>query len=208
MTPFKLPSCLSLLRSPIWLFDLEQLQLWWANPAALQLWGAASLEELRRREVREILGATRPRLTGYCKRLKSGETAIEQWTFYPQGEAVQIPCLCSGMEIDEGRLALLVEGVSPEILRHSGVVNSLMPGKALPQKPDVGPQAVVVRQIIEPLTGKTIALIQENEGPDPGGDRPQSSRPTEGVNLPATGFPNRGKPQSGKDSQEIGRAHV
>ncbi|MCT7960245.1 response regulator [Laspinema sp. D1] len=202
MTPFKLPSCLSLLRSPIWLFDLEQLQLWWANPAALQLWGAGSLEELRQRDFREILGATRPRLTGYCKRLKSGETAIEQWTFYPQGEAVQIPCLCSEMEIDEGRLALLVEGVSPEILRHRGVVNPLMPGKALPEKPDGGPQAVVVRQIIDSLTGKTIALVQENDGPETGGDRPQSARPPEVVKLPATGFPDPGKQQSGEDSLE------
>ncbi|MCT7955780.1 response regulator [Laspinema palackyanum] len=202
MTPFKLPSCLSLLRSPIWLFDLEQLQLWWANPAALQLWGAASLEELRQRDFREILGATRPRLTGYCKRLKSGETAIEQWTFYHQGEAVQIPCLCSGMEIDEGRLALLVEGVSPEILRHRGVVNPLMPGKALPEKTEVGPQAVVVRQIIDPLTGRTIALVQENDCPDPSGDRPQSAHPTEVVNLPATGFPDPGTQQSGEDSRE------
>ena len=202
MTPFKLPSCLSVLRSPIWLFDLEQLQLWWANPAALQLWGVASLEELRQRDFREILGATRPRLTGYCKRLKSGETAIEQWTFYPQGEAVQIPCLCSGMEIDEGRLALLVEGVSPEILRHRGVVNPLMPGKALPEKTAVGPQAVVVRQIVDQFTGKTIALVQENDCPDPSGDRPQSPHPTDVVNPPATAFPNPGQQQSGEDSLE------
>ncbi|MBO0348831.1 response regulator [Phormidium pseudopriestleyi FRX01] len=202
MNPFKLSSCLSLLRSPIWVFDLEQLQLWWANPAALQLWGAASLDALQQRDFREILGAKNPRLKGYSKRLKSGETAIEQWTFYPQGEAVQIPCLCSGMEIDQGRLALLVEGVSPGILPHRGVANPLMLGKALPEQTDVGPQAVVVRQIIDPLTGKTIALVQENDLLDTGGDRPQSSHPREVMNLPATGFPNRGKQQSGEDSQE------
>ncbi|WP_198017787.1 response regulator [Oscillatoria acuminata] len=202
MTPSKLSSCLSLLRSPIWVFDLEQLQLWWANPAALQLWGAASLEELRQRDFREILGATRPRLKGYSKRLKSGETAIEQWTFYPQGEAVQIPCLCSGMEVDQGRLALLVEGVSPEIVHHRTGVNFPIPGKALPEKTDVGPQAVVVRQIIDPLTGKTLALIQDNDCPDTGGDRPPSSPPTEVVNLPATGFPNRDQQQSAQDSLE------
>lgn len=201
MNPLKLPSCLSLLRSPIWLFDLEQLQLWWANPAALQLWGAASLEELRQRDFREILGATRPRLTGYCKRLKSGETAIEQWTFYPQGEAVQIPCLCSGMEIDEGRLALLVEGVSPSILRHRGIVNPLMSGKAFPEKPDIGPQAVVVRQIIDPLTGKTIALVQENDWLETGGDRPPSPHPTP-VTPPLPAVADRGKQQSPQNSLE------
>ncbi|MCT7986698.1 response regulator [Laspinema sp. A4] len=202
MTPFKLPACLSLLRSPIWIFDLEQLQLWWANPAALQLWGAATLEELRQRDFREILGATRPRLKGYCKRFKSGETAIEHWTFYPQGEAVEIPCLCSGMEIDQGRLALLVEGVSPGILPHSGMVNRLMPGKVLPEKTVVGPQALVLRQITDPLTGQTIVLVQENNNPDPGGDRPQSAPLPEVVNPSPRSFLEPTQPQSGEDSLE------
>ncbi|MCT7988299.1 response regulator [Laspinema olomoucense] len=202
VTPFKLPSCLSVLRSPIWIFDLEQLQLWWANPAALQLWGAATLEELRQRDFREILGATRPRLKGYCKRFKSGETAIEQWTFYPQGEAVQIACLCSGMEIDQGRLALLVEGVSPGIFPHTGVVNPIRSQKALPQKTDIGPQAIVVRQITDPLTSKTIALIQDNDGSDTGGDRSQSAHPTEAMHPPLRAFPNWGKQQSREESLE------
>ncbi|HEY9838484.1 MAG TPA: PAS domain S-box protein, partial [Vampirovibrionales bacterium] len=202
MTSFKLPTCLSLLRSPIWIFDLEQLQLWWANPAALQLWGAATVEELKQRDFREILGATRPRLKGYCKRFKSGETAIEHWTFYPQGEAVQIPCLCSGIEIDPGRLALLVEGVSPGILSHSGIVNPVMPGKTVPEKPALGPLGLALRQITDPLTGQTIVLIQENDGPDRGSDRRQSAHLPEVLNPSPTGVRDPGKQQSGEESLE------
>lgn len=202
VTASKLTSCLSRLRSPIWVFDLEQLHLWWANPAALQLWGAGSLEELQQRNFQEILGATRPRLKGYYKRFKSGESAIEQWTFYLQGEAVQIPCICSGIEIEQERLALLVEGVSPQILPLTGIGNALISQKALPQTGEVGPQAVVVRQISDPLTGKTIALIQENDLPDTGGDRPPCAPVSEAVNPPLSAFPDRGKPPSDRDSLE------
>ncbi len=152
--------------------------MWWANESALQLWGAASLEELRQRNFSEILGASRSRLKGYCQRLKSGEVAIEQWTFYTQGKAIQIPCLCSGIEISQGRLALLVEGVSPQI--------AALCGGELQGMQELRTPAVALRHIPDPLTGKTLTLIQESHFTEILGDQAQFQQPPEAEEPPPT----------------------
>ncbi|MBV9077393.1 MAG: GGDEF domain-containing protein [Methylobacteriaceae bacterium] len=71
-------------------------------------------------------------------RLARGEVVKERCTFYPQGEPVAVDCLTSGVRIDGGRLAMLIEGaaldVSPEelraleALRHTRAMVSLYDG--------------------------------------------------------------------------------
>lgn len=126
------------LRSPVWIFDIERVQMWWANNAALNLWDALSVEELINRDWSIISEATQTRLQNYLQQFKQGKTIIEQWTFYPQGSTVSVRCLFSGIQIESGRLAMLVEGVtdvmecietetlrSIEALRHTTMMVSL-----------------------------------------------------------------------------------
>ncbi|MGE5656167.1 MAG: SpoIIE family protein phosphatase [Actinomycetota bacterium] len=143
-------AALNALQTPTWIFDIEKVQMWWANQAALHLWGASSLEELLNRNWSEVSEATRTRLKAYLQQFQQGETVIEQWTFYPQGQAVPVRCVCSGIYIESGRLAMLVEGVTlaveaidsdilrcVEALRHTTVMISLYTanGDSLMQNP-------------------------------------------------------------------------
>lgn len=127
------------LQTPLWIYDIQNLQMRWANRAALLLWNAASLEELLSRDFSQVSQATHTRLQSYLKLFEQGETVIEQWTFYPQGNAVSVRCTCSGILIEKGCLAMLVEAEkitnieqdtlrSVEALRHTTVVISLCNG--------------------------------------------------------------------------------
>ncbi len=48
---------LDLLATPVWAFDASRHQIPWANRAALELWGASSLEEIARRDFRASMSA-------------------------------------------------------------------------------------------------------------------------------------------------------
>jgi diguanylate cyclase (GGDEF)-like protein/PAS domain S-box-containing protein len=68
--------------------------------------------------------STRIRWQSNLQQFEQGKTFCEQWTFYPGGEPVSVRCRCSGIRIDSGRLAMLVEGtvetadrIEPETLR-------------------------------------------------------------------------------------------
>ncbi|MEG4148427.1 diguanylate cyclase domain-containing protein [Microcoleus sp. Pol12B5] len=114
-----------LLQNPIWIFDIEHWQIRWANQASLYLWNASTRQQLASHNFRHMLSeCTRIRLQGYLEQFEQGQTLSEQWTFYPAGEPVSVGCRCSGIRIDSGRLAILVEGkvetalqIEPETLR-------------------------------------------------------------------------------------------
>lgn len=107
-------AALDWLQTPVWVFDTEHRGMWWANQAAVALWSAADLEELLARDFAADMSAvTAARLKDYLRRFRAGETVLEQWTFYPRGRPVTVHCTCSGVRIDDGRLAMLVEGRPP-----------------------------------------------------------------------------------------------
>ncbi|MEG5030454.1 diguanylate cyclase [Microcoleus sp. AT8-B1] len=114
-----------LLQNPIWIFDIEDWQMRWANQASLYLWNASTRQQLASHNFRDMLSeSTRIRLQSYQQQFEQGQTLSEQWTFYPAGEPVCVGCRCSGIRIDGGRLAILVEGtvetapqIEPETLR-------------------------------------------------------------------------------------------
>lgn len=139
------------LTTPVWIFDIEQMRMWWANTAALGLWNADSLEELLNRDWSDYSEATEIRLQSYLDKFQQGESITEQWTFYPKGgAAVSVRCIFSGIAIESGRLAMLSEGISDaleqvdvdslcslEALRHTTVMISLydLEGQAILQNP-------------------------------------------------------------------------
>ncbi|KAI9130305.1 GAF domain-containing protein [Acaryochloris sp. CCMEE 5410] len=139
------------LTTPVWIFDIEQMRMWWANTAALTLWNADSLEELLNRDWSDYSEATEIRLQSYLDKFRQGDSVTEQWTFYPKGgAAVSVRCIFSGIAIESGRLAMLSEGISDaleqvdvdslcslEALRHTTVMISLydLEGHAILQNP-------------------------------------------------------------------------
>ncbi|MBE9180372.1 PAS domain S-box protein [Oculatella sp. LEGE 06141] len=101
------------LHSPIWIYDIQNSRMWWVNRAALPLWNAASQEELLHRDFSDTSEAVQTLLLSYLQQFEQGKTITESWTLYPQGGAVTLRCVCSGVRIDGGRLAMLVEGTTP-----------------------------------------------------------------------------------------------
>jgi signal transduction histidine kinase len=129
---------LDILQTPVWIFDIERMQMWWANQKALSLWNASSLEQLLSRDWSQASQSTKIRLQAYLKQFQHQQTVIEQWTFYPKERPISVRCVCSGISIESGRLAMLVEGAvdsmeqidsdtlrSIEALRHTTVMISL-----------------------------------------------------------------------------------
>ncbi|MBD2519409.1 diguanylate cyclase [Nostoc sp. FACHB-973] len=138
------------LQTPIWIYDIEKFQMWWANKAALYIWNAQSREELLNRNFSEVSESTRIRLHNYLQVFQQGETIAENWTFYPEGKPISVRCLCSGIQIKTGQMAVLIEGTtevanqidretlrSIEALRHTALMISLytMDGVPLMQNP-------------------------------------------------------------------------
>ncbi|WP_254031050.1 diguanylate cyclase domain-containing protein [Planktothrix agardhii] len=181
---------LDILQTPIWIFDIENLQMWWANQAALHIWNAPNREELIKRNFKDISEATRIRLNAYLQQFKHKKNITETWTFYPQGQPISVRCTCSGIPIETGRIAMLVEGItevanqsSPETLRaieilnHTTVMISLytLDGVPLMQNPSalecygdtlypsLNSDNAFVRHFVDPQIGET-AIVTAQSG--------------------------------------------
>lgn len=98
-------------KHPMWVFDVENQSMYWANTSALQeVWNAASLQELLSRDMRsDMTEATKHRLEETLRKCRSGELFTEQWTVYPMNKATTMDITGSGIRIDGGRVAVLYE---------------------------------------------------------------------------------------------------
>nr|CAD5952202.1 Phytochrome-like protein cph2 [Planktothrix pseudagardhii] len=177
------------LQTPIWIFDIENLQMWWANKAALHIWNATNREELLQRNFKDVSEATRIRLNAYLQQFQHQETVTETWTFYPEGKPISVRCTCSGIEIETGRMAMLVEGItevanentpetlrSIEVLHHTSVMISLytLNGVPLMQNPAAlhcygdtlhpnrADDNMFVRHFVDPNIGETARLTAQS----------------------------------------------
>ena len=133
------------LQTPLWVFDFQSNNKWWANRSALRLWHASSVEEFRERGRNSTVSeATRLRLEALQTRLQRSEVLRERWNYYPTGHApFMAEALLSRIDISEpegapSRIAILVEArpvsddeVDPfvrrgvEVLRHTSEMVSL-----------------------------------------------------------------------------------
>lgn len=138
------------LQTPIWILDIQKSRVWWANKAALHIWNAESREELLSRDLSEVLNRDRLLLQSYLHQCQQGKTVAESWIFYPEQKPISVRCLCSGIEIEPGQIAMLVEGTIEiphhlnrealrliEAMRHTTLAISLytMEGVPLMQNP-------------------------------------------------------------------------
>ncbi len=93
---------LNILVHPVWVFDITNRCMKWANEAAVELWNANSLQDLLDRDFRaDMSRATATRLETYQARFKRGQRVIDQWTFYPKGEAKTVKMVASGVRLSE-----------------------------------------------------------------------------------------------------------
>lgn len=112
------------LDTALWIFDFDEKRIIWANLKALEITAASSLEELRSRDMAtDMSPSVSQRLEQYqqdfCKRDVSFS---EIWTLYPKGKARVLQVVMSGIELNDGRMAMLCEGrdhheQQPETLR-------------------------------------------------------------------------------------------
>jgi signal transduction histidine kinase/ActR/RegA family two-component response regulator len=123
------------LHRPIWLYDPATSRGLYANPPALELWGADSLDELLARDFSQLSSAVRQRIERLTLATAGGATKTERWSFYPRGQPVTVLAIISSLEIGGGRTALLFEATSIDVgdgelraveaLRHTSSLISL-----------------------------------------------------------------------------------
>jgi PAS domain-containing protein len=124
------------LRRPVWLFDPVALRGVYANPAALALWGAASLEELLARDFTALSPTVRARTDRLASATIDGTEISERWTFYPNGHPVTVQAMISTYRLPDGAPVLLFEAApvdaeaeerrALEALRHTSTLISLL----------------------------------------------------------------------------------
>lgn len=101
------------LHTAIWVYDIDNPHVTWANPAALELWSSDSLEELISRDLKKDQSvAVKESLLQYQKAFKRGEVIQENWVFNPKGVEVQAFCQFSGIQLEDGRMGMLVEATT------------------------------------------------------------------------------------------------
>ncbi|GAA0779475.1 putative bifunctional diguanylate cyclase/phosphodiesterase [Roseibium denhamense] len=112
------------LESAVWIFDFEQKRILWANQAALNVYDAQSLDDLRSRDLAaDMSHSVELRLKQYQQDFSQSNVRFSEiWTLYPKGKARVLQMTMSGVRLTDGRLALLCEGrehheQQPETLR-------------------------------------------------------------------------------------------
>ncbi|WP_419252093.1 ATP-binding protein [Caulobacter sp. ErkDOM-YI] len=123
------------LRQPVWVFDDARKRKVYANRAALELWGAASLEALQARDFADQSPAVRIRMDAISERIARGETVHDRWTFYPHGAPVTVRTAISLIPLLDGGSGMLFEAAPAEVeaqehraieaLRHTTVLVAL-----------------------------------------------------------------------------------
>jgi len=138
MSAFPVPSFVQTwdrLRRPVWLYDPQTSRGVYANPAALALWGAETLDELLARDFSVLSPAVKVRTDRLVALTADGGDISERWTFYPKGQPVTVQASISAFQLDDGRQVLLFEAAPTEIdagerraveaLRHTSAVITL-----------------------------------------------------------------------------------
>lgn len=123
---------------PVWVYDHDRLRFVWANPEALQLWRAVSVEEFQARDLSTSSASTLTRLSSYMGQIRDGRAVSEDWTLYPRGVPATMTLHGSGIALDDGRLAILFQALPKqreldeslvrgvEALRHTSLLVSLV----------------------------------------------------------------------------------
>jgi len=112
------------LSTAVCIFDIDHGRVVWANAAALEVWNAATLDELVARDLKaDMSPAVARRLRQYQGDFISHDAVFtEMWTLYPRGAPRPLEARLSGARLPDGRMAMLCEGrdetrLQPEAIR-------------------------------------------------------------------------------------------
>src|SRR5262245_33755718 len=76
---------------PVWVLDVDSVQICWANNPALDLWQAQDRAELY---ARDLLAAAPEkvlvRLRHVVNQVREGNVLREEWAFYPRGKPTMV----------------------------------------------------------------------------------------------------------------------
>ena len=113
----------------IWLYDVENYCMIWANKAGLALWESDSLEELTSRDFKPGSSeAVQQTLIDYQQIFQSGRTLSRIWRYSPKGILKEAYVQLSGFPLQDGRIALITEALNVDLIdsnRGSDSVNTL-----------------------------------------------------------------------------------
>ena len=103
------------LQTPVWIYDTVNFRIHWANSSALDLWQADSLPELTSRDFRtDASDAVYQTLLTYLDEFEKGHSICRWWRLSPQGQVKDVYCQFSGIRLDDGHMAMLVEGLETD----------------------------------------------------------------------------------------------
>ena len=97
----------------VWIFDIDNSRIIFANPAALDLWKAGSAEQLYTRNLASDMTPTvAKRLRQYQNDFsQSDATFTELWTIYPNGKPKSVMVVYRGYLLEDGRMAMQCEAI-------------------------------------------------------------------------------------------------
>lgn len=98
------------LKTAVWIYDIDNFCITYANHAALLWWESPNLAELQSRSFeQESSQAVKETLKDYQKKFYSNKSYIELWQFSPKGIEKEAYCRFSGVLLPDNRMAMLVE---------------------------------------------------------------------------------------------------
>ena len=144
---------LDILVQPLWIFDSVERRMRWANKAGLEMWNAASREELQSRSFKDMSESSVKRCEAYMIECSKGRCITDDWTLYPKGKAKTVHMNVSGLRMshDDDHISMICQGIpylkeelmndktrGVEMLRHLplAVCQFDMQGKVMYQNPE------------------------------------------------------------------------
>jgi PAS domain-containing protein len=107
------PIGFTFLKDPIWVFDLYNFGVIWANETALGFWRASDIGALSARDMAPMSDTTRAKFRSYTERLGAGETIESDWTLYPDNIETTVRLRFVGVPVSGDRIALLCQLIEP-----------------------------------------------------------------------------------------------
>lgn len=96
----------------VWIYDVDNYHIVWANSPALKLWESDSLDELLSTDFKPVTSnAVQESLLEYRRALTDGNVLSHNWHFSPKNIDKQAYCNLSAFTLDDGRVAILVEAL-------------------------------------------------------------------------------------------------
>ena len=172
------------LHAAIWVYDIDNARIVFANASACLLWQAEDEKTLRQRDMAKDMSSTvANRLRQYQNDFVEQDAMFnEMWTLYPKGKPTSVMVFFSGFRLSDGRMAMLCEAVgsandepenlrSAEALLHTDVMITLyeMDGPPLYMNPaarkaTAGAQQKIAEKFVHPTDYDKLIVRLERSG--------------------------------------------